>query len=102
MAADKELADAIDVIGLHYPGDFWNIYGPCHALNKPVWASEESSSFDDLNGAACWARVVHSHFVRQGITTSIIWNLVGSYAPSAFFVRMMLFLETTLHAHCYF
>jgi len=48
-------------------------------LNKPIWASEESSSYDDINGAACWARVVTSHYVLNGMTASIMWNLVGSY-----------------------
>ena len=82
LAADAEYAAAVGVVGFHYPGDF----NPaavelCEQLGKPMWASEESSSFDDLNGAACWARVTHSHFVRSNITSSIIWNLIGSYAP---------------------
>ena len=103
MAADKELSDAVDVIGLHYPGDYWDIYDTCDSLKKPIWASEESSSFDDLNGAACWARVVHSHFVRKGITTSIMWNLLGAYAPgtSWFASSLMQAIEsvTTLPPH---
>ena len=35
--------------------------------------------YDDLNGAACWARVVNSHYVLSGMTASIMWNLVGAY-----------------------
>ncbi len=54
-------------------------YAKCHALGKPLWASEESSSYDDGNGAACWARVLSSHWVLSGISSSIMWNLVGSY-----------------------
>lgn len=80
LAADAEYAAAVDVIGLHYPGDFFS-YAACHALGKPVWASEESSSYDDLNGAACWARVVQSHYVLSNITSSIMWNLLGAYYP---------------------
>lgn len=34
---------------------------------------QESSSYDDLNGAACWARVIASHWVLQGFTSSIMW-----------------------------
>jgi len=64
--------------GLHYPSDFENLT-TCHSFGKPVWASEESSSYDDLNGAACWARVINSHYVLAGITSSIMWNLVGAY-----------------------
>lgn len=55
LASDPEYAAAVDVVGLHYPSDFYS-YDKCHQLGKPVWASEESSSYDDLNGAACWAR----------------------------------------------
>eukprot|EP00041_Stephanoeca_diplocostata_P017039 m.339013 g.339013 ORF g.339013 m.339013 type:complete len:833 (+) comp20573_c0_seq1:46-2544(+) len=78
LAKDPEYAKAIGVIGLHYPSDFSN-YDTCHQLGKPIWASEESSSYDDLNGAACWARVVTSHYVLNQMTASIMWNLVGSY-----------------------
>eukprot|EP00937_MAST-01D_sp_MAST-1D-sp2_P002652 g2652.t1 len=80
LAADDAYAAAVDVIGLHYPSDFYSVAG-CHALGKPVWASEESSSYDDLNGAACWARVINSHFALSGITSSIMWNLLGAYYP---------------------
>ncbi|KAJ9439143.1 putative galactocerebrosidase, partial [Diplonema papillatum] len=80
LAADPAYAAAIDIVGLHYPSDYGQDgYKTCHALNKPLWASEESSSYDDFNGAACWARVIHSHYVLSGITCSIMWNLVGSY-----------------------
>lgn len=78
MASDKEYAEAVDIIGLHYPSDFSD-YTTCHSLKKPFWASEESSSYDDINGAACWARVVTSHYVEARITSSIMWNLIGSY-----------------------
>jgi len=84
MAGDKGYQDAIGVVGLHYPSDF-NNYSNCKNLGygvkggKPLWASEESSSYDDLNGAACWATVVTRHWVLQGMTSSIMWNLIGSY-----------------------
>lgn len=71
-------AKSIDIIGLHYPSDYQDLT-TCHSFGKPVWASEESSSYDDLNGAACWARVVNSHYVLERITSSIMWNLVGAY-----------------------
>ena len=75
---DKGYEEAVDIIGLHYPSDYDN-YTSCHSLNKPIWASEESSSYDDLNGAACWARIITSHFAINEMTSSIMWNLVGSY-----------------------
>lgn len=78
LAKDKAYADAVSIIGLHYPSDYSN-YDNCYKLNKPIWASEESSSYDDLNGAACWGRVITSHWVLSKFTASIMWNLVGSY-----------------------
>eukprot|EP00666_Eupelagonemidae_sp_cell4sb_P007086 gene7086-14491_t len=39
LARDVDYAAAVDIIGLHYPSDFYP-YDKCHALNKPVWASE--------------------------------------------------------------
>ena len=78
LQKDPAYADAVDIIGLHYPSDYSN-YSDCHALNKPFWSSEESSSYDDYNGAACWARVVNSHYVLSGMTSSIMWSLVGAY-----------------------
>lgn len=86
MLADPKLNDAVSVIGLHYPSDYIDPdtkkqadYAPCHRLNKPVWSAEESSSYNDLNGASCWARVVHAHYVLSGMTASLMWNLVHSY-----------------------
>ena len=67
LKKDPAYAKTVDIIGLHYPSDYSD-YTTCHALGKPVWASEESSSYDDLNGAACWARVVNSHYVLSGTT----------------------------------
>ena len=81
MLADAELNASVGVIGLHYPGDFYPkaVYSDCHKTGKPVWASEESSSHDDVNGAACWARVTTAHWVINGFTSSIMWNMIGSY-----------------------
>lgn len=80
MANDQEYNDAIHAIGLHYPSDYpADNYDGCHKLEKPFWSSEESSSYADNNGAACWARVISSHFVLSGMTSNIMWNLVGSY-----------------------
>eukprot|EP00928_Gymnodinium_smaydae_P044536 TRINITY_DN29700_c0_g1_i1.p1 TRINITY_DN29700_c0_g1~~TRINITY_DN29700_c0_g1_i1.p1 ORF type:complete len:868 (+),score=181.75 TRINITY_DN29700_c0_g1_i1:35-2638(+) len=87
MLNDTDYVKAIGVVGLHYPSDYGGSagYEACHSLGygvpggRPLWASEESSSYDDLNGAACWARIVTSHWVLQGMTSSIMWNLVGSY-----------------------
>jgi len=77
---DSEYKEAVSIIGLHYPSDQESdIKEHCHPLGIPVWSSEESSSYDDLNGAACWGRVMASHYVLQGLTANLMWNLVGSF-----------------------
>lgn len=80
LGEDKEYADAVDIVGLHYPNDLdKNIAQSCAPLGKIIWSAEESSSYDDLNGAACWARVIASHYILNNMTSNIMWNLVGSY-----------------------
>ena len=81
LTKDPAYAKTVDIIGLHYPSDY-NDYSTCHKLGKPLWASEESSSYDDLNGAACWARITNAHYVLSSMTSSIMWNLVGRCAIS--------------------
>ena len=61
MAKDPAYDDAVDIVGLHYPSDFAD-YSTCHSLKKPFWASEESSSYDDINGHRVSARGL----VRRG------------------------------------
>lgn len=78
LANDQAYADAVDIIGLHYPSDFKD-YSVCQSLGKPIWSSEESSSYDDMNGAACWGRIINAHWVLNQMTSSIMWNLVGAY-----------------------
>lgn len=78
LAKDKAYRDAVDIVGLHYPSDFKD-YSVCQSLGKPIWSSEESSSYDDMNGAACWGRIINSHWVINQMTSSIMWNLVGAY-----------------------
>jgi len=87
MAKDPAYKAAVGAVGLHYPSDYED-YSTCRNIGfgvngirggKPTWSSEESSSHDDLNGGACWARIIMAHFVLQGFTSSIMWNLVGSY-----------------------
>ncbi|KAJ9444322.1 putative galactocerebrosidase [Diplonema papillatum] len=81
LAKNASYAAAVELVGLHYPSDYAGNgnYSVCHGLGKPLWSSEESSSYDDYNGAACWARVIHSHFVLSGITSNTIWSLIGTY-----------------------
>ena len=72
--------NVIDVFGFHYPREHdFDSYKLATSFDKPIWSSEDSSSYGDLNGACCWARNIISHYVLNNITANIMWNLVGSY-----------------------
>ncbi|GFR87702.1 galactocerebrosidase [Elysia marginata] len=74
---DKSLAAAIYAIGTHYPGTI----SPSDAKTsgKPLWASEDYSTFNDEVGGGCWARILNQNYVNGLLTSTIAWNLIGSY-----------------------
>lgn len=43
----------------HYPGTHSD--ADALATGKPLWASEDYSTYNDDVGAGCWARVSHTH-----------------------------------------
>ncbi|KAI0212868.1 Galactocerebrosidase [Lamellibrachia satsuma] len=67
---DPELAQAVDIIGIHYPGS----YSPGTALrtDRPLWASEDFSCQNDIAGGGCWARVLNEGFVGGFFTGSLM------------------------------
>ena len=78
---------AIARVGFHYPHRFTPALieqlGPLYQnLSQPVWASEESSTVDDIAGGACWARILVQNYALGRMTSSIMWNLVTSYYTS--------------------
>ncbi|KAL3863083.1 hypothetical protein ACJMK2_004859 [Sinanodonta woodiana] len=74
---DAELASAIDIIGVHYPGT--NTIADAVATGKQLWASEDYSTFNDNVGAGCWARILNQNYVNGDMTSTISWNLIASY-----------------------
>ena len=48
----------------HYPGTLTNSLAV--QTGKPLWASEDYSTFNDLVGGGCWARV------RDGLVSMMI------------------------------
>lgn len=44
-----------------------------------LWASEEYSTFNDMHGGGCWARVLVESPVRGFYSGIIAWNLIASY-----------------------
>lgn len=70
-------AAAVDIIGCHYPGTTSS--NASVKTNKPLWASEDYSTFNDNVGAGCWARILNQNYVNGQMTSTISWNLIASY-----------------------
>ncbi|NP_001133732.1 galactocerebrosidase precursor [Salmo salar] len=77
LCVDQELADAVDVIGAHYPGTTTVI--EALKTQKKLWSSEDYSTFNDEVGGGCWARILNQNYVNGLMTATISWNLVASY-----------------------
>lgn len=77
LLKDGSLAAVVYAIGAHYPGTM----SPSDAkkLGKPLWASEDYSTFNDEVGGGCWARTLNQNYVNGLLTSTIAWNLIGSY-----------------------
>ncbi|XP_052001514.1 galactocerebrosidase isoform X1 [Xyrauchen texanus] len=77
VIADRELQDAVDVLGAHYPGTT-TVYAAIKT-GKTLWSSEDYSTFNDNVGGGCWARILNQNYVNGKMTATISWNLVASY-----------------------
>ena len=76
---DPSFADAVDIIGCHYPGTYTT--SASLKTGKPLWSSEDYSTFNDNVGAGCWARILNQNYVNGYMTSTISWNLIASYYP---------------------
>ena len=52
----------IECLGCHYPGTAST--AEAVETGKPLWASEDMSTYNDLRGAGCWARVLNQNYVN--------------------------------------
>ncbi|KAK6179704.1 hypothetical protein SNE40_012007 [Patella caerulea] len=77
ITKDKELFDAVYAIGSHYP----EMNSPPSAVQtgKPLWASEDRTSHDDVTGGGCLSRTLNQNYVTGLMTSTIFWNVVTSY-----------------------
>ena len=62
ILADPDLAKAVHAIGCHYPGT--HSTPEAVATGKPLWASEDDSTYNNDVGAACFARVISENYVN--------------------------------------
>ncbi|XP_026147349.1 galactocerebrosidase [Carassius auratus] len=77
MLDDPYLNDAVQVIGVHYPGT--KTVKEALFTEKKLWSSEDYSTFNDDIGAGCWARILNQNYVNGRMTSTISWNLIASY-----------------------
>ncbi|XP_062857083.1 galactocerebrosidase [Trichomycterus rosablanca] len=77
MLVDPYLNDAVEVIGVHYPGTM--TVKEALMSGKKLWSSEDYSTFNNDIGAGCWARILNQNYVNGRMTSTISWNLIASY-----------------------
>ncbi|XP_045189116.2 galactocerebrosidase-like isoform X2 [Mercenaria mercenaria] len=77
MLLDLELSSAVNFFGVHYSSTQSNLGSIM--WGKQLWASEDYSSFNDVKGARCWARILNQNYVNGLMTSTISWNLIAAY-----------------------
>ena len=70
MRADDSRLFVHNSKGCHYPGTKSTL--AAEETGKPLWASEDMSTYNDLRGAGCWARVLNQNFVNGVCLISIL------------------------------
>jgi galactosylceramidase len=80
LAKDPDLAKAVAVVGEHYPG--YRTTDAARACGKRLWAAEDGPWRGDWSGACHLARVYNRNFIQGGMTKTVVWSLVTSYADN--------------------
>lgn len=78
LAANDTLRAAVYAVGVHYPSGS-NSTPAAVALDLPLWASEDSSTYFDASGGGCLTRILSWNVIYGSMTSTVIWNLVSSY-----------------------
>jgi len=77
MQTDPELAQAVQVVGVHYPK--YNSTAAARACGKRLWASEDGPWKGNWAGAAALAKLYNRNYIVGKMTKTIIWSPVTAY-----------------------
>lgn len=77
MSSDPALAEAVDIIGTHYPN--YESNSVAQAMNKPLWSSEDGPWRGDWIGAASLAKTYNRNYIQGKMTKTQVWSPVTSY-----------------------
>jgi glycosyl hydrolase family 59/glycosyl hydrolase family 59 (putative galactocerebrosidase) len=88
MAADPELAAAVDVIGSHYAGGV--VPAEAYRFGKPIWSTEDGPWTDGWNEVvggsyAPFGSMYNLNYIDGKLTSTNIWNLVTAYYDNLIF-----------------
>jgi len=81
MKQDKELSDAVDVIGDHYPerDKAYNSSENAKSFGIPVWNNEGGPWKGDWEGFEYLAKMYNRDYIEGSMTKNITWSLITSY-----------------------
>ncbi len=77
MKTDPALAQAIQVVGVHYPK--YNSTAAAQNCGKPIWSSEDGPWKGNWSGAVALAKMYNRNYVEGKMTKTIIWSPITSY-----------------------
>lgn len=82
MLKDPALLAAVDILGNHYQSGNPKTFDAelLAKTGKPVWSSEDGPWRGDWEGARKLAQRFNRNFIDYGMTKTIFWSLVTSYA----------------------
>lgn len=77
MAKDRELAEAVAVIGEHYPRFMTS--EAARASGRRLWSNEDGPWNGTWSGAQTLAKMYNRNYIIGKMTKTIIWSLITSY-----------------------
>jgi galactosylceramidase len=91
LIKDEETMKHVSILGSHYPGTYTS--DELISLGKPLWSSEDYSTYNNEVGGGCWARSLSElslfsavltfqtdqNYLNGRMTSTITWNLIASY-----------------------